>query len=144
MLTKHLSFLCVFTVAVALLMACSGKQGAGGIDSRTGAQPSAKAVVPGRLKITSYGPHYTRAGVAFNVQPGGNAALWVRLNQPIESGVVAIDFNGTLLQGNISGNLVTAGIPALLYANSGTFTLYVITRVDGRLMQSNRVTFKVE
>lgn len=144
MLTKHRLFFCASTVAVALLMACSGQQGAGGIDSQTDAQPSAKAVILGELKITSYGPHYTRAGVAFNVQPGGNAALWVRLNQSIESDVVAIDFNGTLLQGNISGNLVTAGVPALLYANSGTFTMHVIARVGDRLVQSNSVTFKVE
>lgn len=141
---KRRSFFYALIAAVMPVLVACGQQGSGTAGEQASAQVSAKAAVSGNLKITSYGPDHTKAGVAFNVQPDGEAALWVRLNRPLDGDVVAIDFNGTLLQGNNSGNLVTAGVPAPLYAKPGTFTLHVIARVDNRPVQSNDVTFKVE
>lgn len=141
---KRPSLLCGLTaVAAALLVAC-GQHGSDTAGGQASAQVSANAAVPGNLRITSYGPDHTKAGVAFNVQPGGEAALWVRLNHSLDGHVAAIDFDGTLLQGNISGNLVTAGVPAPLYAKPGTFALHVIARAGNQPVQSNDVTFKVE
>jgi len=57
---------------------------------------------------------------------------------------VAIEFNGTLLQGNISGDLVTAGVPKNLYAKPGSYKVLVIARKGDRSVQSNDVTFTVK
>lgn len=96
------------------------------------------------LGITSWGPDHTKAGTAFNVQPDGSASLWIRVNRSLEGYEAAVDFNGTLLQGNISGNLVTAGIPADLYATPGKYTVQLLARKGNDSVKSNGVTFTVQ
>lgn len=105
---------------------------------------SAAADALSQLKITSWGPQSTKAGAVFNAQPGGAAAIWIRVDQPLDGYEVAVDFNGTLLKGNISGNLVTAAVPADLYATSGNYEVQVLARKGNASAKSNGVTFAVE
>lgn len=102
------------------------------------------SAVPADLKITSWGLDNTKAGMVFNKQPDGSAALWIRVNQPLTGDVVAIEFNSVLLQGAITGNLVTASVPADLYAKPGSYTVAVIAHKGNRPVQSNEVTFVVQ
>lgn len=96
------------------------------------------------LKITSWGPQGTKAGTAFNVQPDGSAAMWIHVNRSLDGYEAAVDFNGTLLKGNISGNLVTAAVPAALYAAAGTYDVQVIVRSGTTSSKSSAVKFTVE
>lgn len=139
-----------YTVGIAMTMtlAACGNQTANTTSSSpkpqsTNAPSSVPAVAD--LKIASWGPDSTKAGVVFNTQPNGSAALWVKLNQTLVPGdVAAIEFNGVLLQGAITGNFVSAYVPADLYAKPGVYKVHVIASKGGRSMQSSDVTFTVE
>jgi hypothetical protein len=136
-------FYAVALSTVLTLTACGNQQAADTAVSSTAAQVAAGNVVPGDLKITSWGPESTRAGAVFNKQPGGSAALWVHVSQSLNGYEAAVEFNGALLQGHISGDLVTVGVPADLYAKPGTFQLHVIAHKGDQSLQSNDVTFVV-
>lgn len=122
-------------VAILALAACGKPAG-------TAPEASAAPSTHG-LSITSWGPQATEAGKAFNVQPHGSAAIWLRLNRSLDGDEAAVEFNGTLLPGNTSGSLVTASVPAKLYAAPGKFKVHVIARKGEESMQSNVVTFTV-
>lgn len=138
--------LCVASVLTAMtLAACGNQQGnqAGG-PSKSTETATPENALPSSLKITSWGPDSTKAGEVFNQQPDGSAAFWVHLDHSVEGDVVWIQFNGAQLQSDISGNLVTAKVPASLYAKSGTFKLDVIARRGNQSVQSNGVIFVVK
>lgn len=135
---------CGLTLAMVLgLQACSHQTGETAPAASTSASTGSEAPATS-LKITGYGPDGTKAGLAFNKQPDGSAAIWIRMNQPLDGDEAAIDFNGVLLHGNISGNLVTAGVSAELYAKPGVYKVHVIARKGELSMQSNDVAFTVE
>ena len=140
---KNRLCLCLILPALAMGLAACGQHGNGTAANGQASAP-ASAAIPGNLEITSWGPQSTKAGEVFNKQPDGGAALWVRVNQPLDGEVAAIEFNGTLLQGIVSGNLVTAIVPAPLYARPGTFNLHVIVRKGSRTEQSKDVKFTVD
>lgn len=147
MSTMNRTILCGSAIVVALSLAACGNQSANTTSTNPAPQSSVMASAtpaPSNLKITSWGPESTKAGVVFNAQPNGGSALWIRLNQSLDGYEAAVELNATLLQGNISGNLVTAGVPAALYAQPGTYSLRVIARRGARTEQSNDVKFTVE
>lgn len=144
MLNQSRLLRCVLASIMAVASAACGRQGTPTAGQQANPPVAAAPAIPGDLKITSYGPDHTKAGVVFNVQPNGGAALWIRLNQSLDGYEAAVELNATLLQGNISGNLVTAGVPAALYAQPGTYSLRVIARRGARTEQSNDVKFIVE
>ncbi|MGH7233883.1 MAG: hypothetical protein ACREF7_00350 [Candidatus Saccharimonadales bacterium] len=80
--------------------------------------------------------------MAFNAQPDGGAAFWVDVNQELTSNAY-ISFNGVKLKSAASGKLITAGVPANLYAQAGTYPLNVVDDVGGKQVKSNSVDFKV-
>jgi hypothetical protein len=137
---------CTSAAVMALALAACGNHAPGA--SSTGAAPQASATggaaAPAGLEITSWGPDSTKAGVVFNAQPGGNAALWVRVNRPLDGDEAAVEFNGTLLQANISGNLITVGVPKSLYATPGIYKMHVVARKGEQSVQSNDVQFTVK
>jgi len=137
---------CAVAASMALTLAACGNQQAAQTQTTSAAVQATpvSSAVPGSLEITSWGPESTQAGEVFNKQPDGSAALWIHVNQPLTGDVVAIEFNGTLLQGNISGDLVTAGVPKNLYAKPGSYKVLVIARKGDRSVQSNDVTFTVK
>lgn len=144
MLNQRRLLRCMLASIMAVASAACGRQGTPAAGQQANPPVAVAPAIPGDLKITSYGPDHTKAGVVFNVQPNGGAALWIRLNQSLEGYEAAVELNATLLQGNISGNLVTAGVPAALYAQPGTYSLRVIARRGARTEQSNDVKFIVE
>lgn len=132
-------------LAAGLLLTACSKNPANEANATVASDSSAaQGALHGNLKITSWGPDSTRAGVTFNAQPNGEAALWVRLNQSIDGYQASVEFDGTLLPGNVTDNLVTAGVPAMLYAKPGAYTLRVIARKGTRSLQSNEVAFTVQ
>jgi hypothetical protein len=102
------------------------------------------AGVTGALQITSWGPDRTKTGVAFNSQPDGSSALWVRLNRTLSGGTVSVDFNGHPLAAVVQGELVTVSVPTSLYATPGTYALHVTVKQGAATVQSNDVKFVVE
>lgn len=126
-----------------LLAACSKQPTNEGTANAVPGSAATQGALSGNLKITSWGPDSTQAGVVFNKQPNGSAALWIRLDQPLTGDVAGVEFNGVLLQGVVSGNLVTAGVPAELYAKPGSFKVDVIARKGDGSVQSNEVIFTV-
>lgn len=108
------------------LQACSGNTGASG-----------------GLEISSYGPDTTQAGVVFNKQPDGGSAIWIRVNRPLDGDVATVVFRGKPLTGAISGNLVTAAIPADLYREPGSFEVHVVAQRGAVTQLSNSVKFTV-
>jgi len=98
---------------------------------------------PSSIAITSWGPNSTQAGVVFNAQPDGTAAFWVDVDQQLESNAY-VSLNGFKLKSAVSGKLITAGVPAALYAQPGTYPLIVVDVIDGKELKSNSVDFIVK
>ena len=81
---------------------------------------------PGQLKIIqAFGPMNVVAGKPFNVQPDGSSAVWVRLASPVSTGS-SIVFRNRKLKTVAAGDLLTATVPAELFANPGEAEIYVI------------------
>lgn len=138
---------CTAGAAMVLALSACGNQSTSTTSPGTASQSASTASAvpaPAALKITSWGPESTKAGAVFNKQPNGSAALWIRVNQSLTGDVAAIEFNGVLLQGAITGNLVTAGVPADLYAKPGTYKLHIIAGEGEQSIRSNDVIFTVQ
>ena len=145
LMRNHLA-LCAAIASMGLALAACGQQQAPrtqGPGTSAQAAEGGDAVAAG-LKITNWGPQSTTAGQVFNAQANGEAALWIRLNQSMDGGSAALEFNGTLLPATVSGNLITAAIPSKLYAVPGNYTVHVIVRNGSKSVQSDGVTFAVK
>lgn len=139
---------CIAGAAMVLALSACGNQSTNTTSPGAASQSASTAdamPAPAALKITSWGPENTKAGVVFNKQPNGRAALWFRVNQSLAGETAAIEFDGVLLQAVIAGNdFAAVQVPADLYAKPGTYKLHVLARNGKRVVQSNDVTFKVE
>lgn len=135
--------LILFTMVFALAVGLSGCD-RGGQAPSSNATGVASGALPASLQITSWGPDRTKAGVAFNAQPDGNAALWIRVNHSLDGADATIDFNGHSLTATVQGELVTASVPESLYAATGTFPLHVSVKRRASVVQSNDVKFVIE
>jgi hypothetical protein len=113
---------------------------AGADDARNAAGP----VPVGALEITDWGPRRTRAGIAFNVQQGGHAALWIRVDRPLDGYDVLVQFGDAYLAGQASGKLVTAWVPPESYARPGVYDVRVVARTGNARRDSDKVAFTVE
>src|SRR3546814_10470936 len=108
------------------LQACCSRSG-----NASGNGYAAAASSPGQagtLEITVWGPRHTTAGDPFNVQQGGQAAIWIRVDQPLDGWIAQIEFDDAVLEGHGSGHLVPAVVPDALYANRGTYEVRVAAR----------------
>jgi len=135
--------LIVFTLVVGLTL---GLSGCGHDDQSlsTNAPDKAADVTQSSLQITKWGPDRTKAGVVFNEQSDGSAALWIRMNKSLNGADVVVDFNGQPLTTAVQGELVTATVPPSLFAAPGTYALHVSVKQGSAVVQSNGVTFLVE
>lgn len=88
-------------------------------DSGHGGQQQAE------LEIVGYGPQGTEAGKSFNAQSSGESALWVKLNHPAAGSKAAIWWGSHRLDSSVSGDVISALVPAELYANAGRVPLQV-------------------
>ncbi|KRE84601.1 hypothetical protein ASG75_11925 [Rhodanobacter sp. Soil772] len=100
--------------------------------------------VSSSLRISGFGPTPVKAGEPFNVQPNQQAALWVRVDQPLDGTDAAVYLDGVKLQSYISGNLITAAVPASLYAKAGQYALHVAGSKGKQSYQSGDVQFIVQ
>jgi len=75
------------------------------------------------FQIVQYGPNESSAGVAFNTQSSGQAALWVKLDHPVSGSNAAIWWGDHRLESTVSGNVASAVVPAELYAVAGKYPL---------------------
>lgn len=98
----------------------------------------------GALAITSWGPRRTKAGVPFNAQRGVHAALWIRVDRPLDGDSVLVRFGDAFLEGQASGELVTAVVPPESYARPGDYEVRVVARTGDARRESNQVVFTVE
>jgi hypothetical protein len=94
------------------------------------------------LRVVNYGPIPITHGQAFNVQPDGSWAIWVRASRPVpENAELWLD--NTSLVSSVSGDLITARVPARLVAEPADLALRVIEQVRGRVFASAPVTLAV-
>lgn len=125
MRNKRLVESLLLCVALAGVAAC-GKQDN---SAATVAPTTATAGVDGQqqrdLKIVAYGPEGTEAAKAFNVQSSGESALWVKLDHPAVGSDAAIWWGDQRLDSSVSGDTITALVPASLYANTGKYPLQI-------------------
>lgn len=105
-------------------------------------QSEISSEVTDTVKIIDFGPSTVKANVSFNVGPGGESGLWVRLDQDAV-GKVYIVINSMRLHAVHRGDLVTVAVPAVLYSRPGTYPLYVLELNGGRQSKSNTINFVV-
>lgn len=133
-------------VASSLLLACvCALQGCcfRSCEADADAAPRPAPVPAQILRIVAWGPAETLAGVPFNRQPNGQAALWIRLDRSLDGRVVLIRFGDAYLEASVAGGTVTASVPTAAYASAGAREVSVVaTSADAR-WTSDRVTFKV-
>lgn len=129
-------------VAAVLLVGCSQE---GGYSTPDKTQATAdKPAASTDLKITQWGPQDTKTGVAFNAQPDGKAALWVQVNQSLDGSDSVVTMDGAALTSAISGNLITADVPATFYAIAGVHQVRVVMTKGALKIHSDDVRFAVE
>lgn len=97
----------------------------------------------GTLEITDWGPRETAAGDPFNVQSGGQAAIWFKVDRPPDGWIAQVRFDDAVLEADWSGGLVTAVVPEALYARRGSCEVRVVARKAGGLRMSDPVRFTV-
>jgi hypothetical protein len=105
---------------------------------------TAAAVPPIPIGIAAWGPQRTRAGVAFNVQPGGQAAIWIRLDRKLDGTIALVRFGDAYLEGQVAGETVTAVVPPEAYAARGLRDVGVVARSGSAQWRSDTVPFTVE
>lgn len=113
-------------------------------DEAADALAAASAAPVGTLRITDWGPHGTRAGIPFNAQHGVHAALWIHVDRPLDGESVLVQFGDAFLEGQPSGELITAVVPPESYAHPGSYDVRVVARARDTRWDSNKVVFTVE
>ncbi|MDG6349403.1 hypothetical protein QAA18_11775 [Luteimonas sp. 8-5] len=124
-----------FVPVLALgLQACCSEQAAAAPDPASMAE----------LEIVAWGPQRTVAGTPFNRQAGGQSALWIRLDRRIDGHAVLVAFGDAYLEGDVSGDTVTAVVPEASYASAGAQAVGVVARRGQVVSRSNEVAFIVD
>jgi len=91
--------------------------------------------------LQKMGPMKTKVGVAFNVQPNGESAIWAITENATKTTVIV--WGETQLHSTFgSASSVTALIPKELYSKPGQFQVYLLDTKTGK--KSNSLIFTVE
>jgi len=116
--------------AVAVAVGCAAAMliatgwGGPGQANRPGPVEGERPVFPlGTIK--AFGPTEVVAGQPFNVQPGGQSAMWLALSSPANA-KSSIVFRDVKLKTAVSGNILTAIVPDELFAQPGDAYFYVL------------------
>lgn len=83
------------------------------------------------LRIVSFGPDHVRMGEAFNLQPTGDSALWLRTENAGPNAVVELGGRDLETVVDCGGTLLTACVPADLLSRAGELQLFVKDSVTG-------------
>ena len=92
------------------------------------------------LMLKEIGPTKTKAGVEFNVQPGGGSAMWAVVVNKTDSTVIVWD-NKKLPTFQHAAGIITAPIPEENYAHPGQHEVFVLDTKTG--VKSNSIIFTV-
>jgi hypothetical protein len=125
-------------IAVAVVLAACGGGATATPQAPAPVSSTVATVAPEPFLLTKLYPASTIAGQAFNAQLDGSAALSVNAQGAL-AGTVII-FGGVELDTVYGKDVLTALVPADLYANPGT--LEVFLRYQGT--ESNRLPFVVQ
>lgn len=90
--------------------------------------------------LTEIGPIKTKAGVKFNLQPSGEAAMWVHAQNVTDTTVIV--WGERQLRTDKQPYGASAGVPGELYAKPGQFQIHLLDTKTG--VKSNSLTFVVE
>jgi hypothetical protein len=91
--------------------------------------------------LKELGPSKTKAGVAFNAQPDGGAAMWFKTENATQTLVVM--WNDKQIRADFKRpDFLTAAIPKDLYSKPGQYQVYLQDTKTGA--KSNSLTFTVE
>lgn len=131
-----------------LLLLAGGQQGCcfrtGDIGANEGVAAISGSTPINALEIVGWGPRETRAGVPFNAQGSGHASIWIRVDRSLDDRNTWIQFDDAFLEGQVSGETVTAVVPEALYAKPGVYEVRVIARSADAHWRSGGAPFKVE
>lgn len=88
----------------------------------------ARAELEGFCRVGAWGEQHTRAGEAFNVQPDGSSAFWIRIGCAPEDTVVMLGSQALPTTVRLAEGLITARVddPAL-YAQPGELELRLVS-----------------
>jgi hypothetical protein len=93
--------------------------------------------------IVAFGPNPVDHGRPFNVQPGGQSAIWVRLDRPADPDYTLV-LADTKLATVVDGDLLTAAVPDALFAAPGSLPLAIEATRTGRRFRSAPASFVVQ
>ena len=94
------------------------------------------------LNLLDYGPREIHAAKDFNLQPGGENAIWMKTEGATPTTVAVLDDMNlqSFIQNN--GTVVTAVIPKNYYQTEGTHQLYLLDKKTQ--IKSNTLEFVVK
>jgi hypothetical protein len=91
--------------------------------------------------LKQMGPMKTKVGVAFNMQPKGESAIWTTTENATKTTVIV--WGETQLHSTFgSAKAVTALVPKELYSKPGQFQVYLLDTKTAK--KSNSLIFTVE
>ncbi len=124
------------------LAACNPQQSVTPVDGNPiSTQRAANDSMATPIEVLSWGPRSTTAGIPFNIQVDGNSGISFQLNKRAPAGDYIVTLDGRPLTGVVvSGELVTATIPAEYLARPGTFPLVVQNTTRGKRLMSDQFT----
>ena len=96
------------------------------------------------LKVVAYAPQNVKAAEGFNVQVSGQSALWIKVDHSVAGSPAAIWWDDRPLDSSVNGDVVSALVPASLYAAPGVYSLQVRLGTDGQGQRSNVVQLTVK
>jgi peptidoglycan/LPS O-acetylase OafA/YrhL len=94
------------------------------------------------LLITAFGPTPVKAGVVFNPQPNGEAAMWIKTANTMGKQAEII-FDGNPLESTVYDDHITAFVPKTLYDRPGAYPVYIRELHTDHYEKSPTVTFNV-
>ena len=78
------------------------------------------------LEVYNWGPQETIVGTIPNLQPNGNAGIWIETSLTLGLGKLEVIVNGTSVYTEISSNLITASIPKELFKMETKLNILVL------------------
>jgi hypothetical protein len=127
-----------FSALMLLLAAVGCNKDPVGAGAETKNEAAAPAVPP---VAVSLGPATTPAGVAFNVQPDGSAALGVNCREADDKTVIVFASRPLVtIKAKGAGCFVTATVPKELFSTPGSYPVYLRNSAG----ESNHLDFVVK
>jgi hypothetical protein len=129
---------CVAFLLLLAVVGCNKDPVGAGAEAKN----DAAAVIPAAVipEVISLSPPTTPAGVGFNVQPDGSAALGIVCKTADDKSVIVFASKPlATLKAKGEGCFITATVPKELFSTPGTYPVYVRNSAG----ESNRLNFVV-